>query len=375
MITTQAFNALLKTLEEPPPHLIFILATTEVQKIPATILSRCIRFDLRRVPTEQLTSHFQSILQKEKVTMSDSAVTLIARAAEGSVRDGLSMLDQAIALNPEGVGEDDVLAMLGLSDITKIYHLLQHIMAGDAPAAMTQYNDLVSLGAAPDMVMEQLMEAVHTMTKMGLDENYHRTSALSETEKNLSSDLYKKLSLPILTRAWQMLLKGLTELRTAPDAITAGEMLLIRLMMISNTPTPGELASIIREELDKPSVNAPVNAPANAPLNAPTNSGVNTKNNEGHVQQSQMKKTGAPAAQYSDKDDSQTSQPNLTDASGHDVENAGQPIPQAAKPSPKVQPPLLSFADLTAVVAQKDMRLSTDMRTGIRLITMRFSNR
>ncbi|MCX8515908.1 MAG: DNA polymerase III subunit gamma/tau, partial [Alphaproteobacteria bacterium] len=172
MITTQAFNALLKTLEEPPPHLVFILATTEVQKIPATILSRCVRFDLRRVPTDQLTRHFMTILAKEKITMAEAAVRLIARAAEGSVRDGLSMLDQAIALNPEGVVEEDVLAMLGLSDITRIYQLFTHLMAGESKLALQQYHDLIIAGASPDMLLEQLMAVVHHVTKMALDSDY-----------------------------------------------------------------------------------------------------------------------------------------------------------------------------------------------------------
>ncbi|MDI9313074.1 MAG: DNA polymerase III subunit gamma/tau [Hydrotalea sp.] len=330
MITTQAFNALLKTLEEPPPHLIFILATTEVQKIPATILSRCVRFDLRRVSVEQLTAHFKSILQKENITMSDSAITLIARAAEGSVRDGLSMLDQAIALNPSGVGEDDVLAMLGLSDITKIYHLLHHLMAGDAPSAMAQYHDLITLGGAPEMIIEQLMAAVHVMTKMALDEDYKNTNAISETEKNLSYDLLKKLSLPIMARVWQMLLRGLGEVRVAPDAITATEMLLIRLMLVGDAPTPDELIKTIKANPNAAVNNAP--SVTASPEPAPSNSMANMATE---------KKTAEPAITQSPIENNQT-QDNL------------------------------SFEDLVAMVAQKNMMLATNMRSNIRLIDYQF---
>ena len=326
MITTQAFNALLKTLEEPPPHLIFILATTEVQKIPATILSRCVRFNLRRVSVEQLTTHFKSILQKEKVTMSDSAITLIARAAEGSVRDGLSMLDQAIALNPSGVGEDDVLAMLGLSDITKIYHLLHHLMAGDAPSAMAQYHDLIALGAAPEIIIEQLMAAVHVMTKMTLDEDYKNTTSLSETEKNLSYDLLKKISLPTMARVWQMLLRGLGDVRVAPDAITATEMVLIRVMLVGDAPTPDELIKTIKANT--------ATAPATAMAEKKT---------------AESKVTSVA--------------PPTTSVDHHPNDN---------NPNAKVNDNKLSFEDLVAMVAAKNMMLAINMRASIRLINYQF---
>ncbi|MGI9461411.1 MAG: DNA polymerase III subunit gamma/tau [Alphaproteobacteria bacterium] len=313
MITPQAFNALLKTLEEPPPHLIFILATTEVQKIPATILSRCIRFDLRRIPSEQLTSHFAAILKNEKVTMSDSAIALIARAAEGSVRDGLSMLDQAIAINPEGVGEDDVLAMLGLSDISKIYHLIEHLMAGDAPQAINQYNDLVNCGGAPEMIIEQLMNTIHTMTKMKLDDQYHKTASLSETEKTQSHRLQQKLSMPLLARIWQMLLKGLSEIRIAPDPIIAGEMLLMRLMLVSDAPTPAELADAIKKK-------------------------------------------------------------NQTLSPQHDGQASASAPTMEKKTLADIDPDKVSFADLVAMVGKSDMRLATTMRSHIRLIDYQFPN-
>lgn len=252
MITNQAFNALLKTLEEPPPHLVFILATTEVEKLPTTIVSRCMRFDLQRLPIEKLIQHFEKIATSEKINFDKESLHLVARAAEGSVRDGLSILDQAIALNPDGLNAKDIMRMLGLSDKDKIFQLFSELMAGNAQHTLNHYQTLITFGASPDMLLTELMGIVHLVAKIALDKNYAQSPALTEIEKLEGLRLADLLPLPILARTWQMLLKGLEELRISPDPILAAEMILMRLLLVADKPTPQDLLQqLSNNSLDK----------------------------------------------------------------------------------------------------------------------------
>lgn len=240
MLSKAAFNGLLKTLEEPPPHVKFIFATTEIRKVPVTVLSRCQRFDLRRVDVAQLVEHFTRIVTTEGQEAEPEALTLIARAAEGSVRDGLSILDQAIAHGSGKVKAVDVLAMLGLADRGRIYDLLEAVLGGKTKDAIEQLGALYADGADPLQILGDLAEAVHAASRIkaaGEDS----ASALSGTERARAKALADRFSMPALARAWQMLLKGLEEVARAPRAMTAVEMLIIRMCYAADLPSPEDL--------------------------------------------------------------------------------------------------------------------------------------
>ncbi len=252
MLSKQAFNGLLKTLEEPPPHVKFIFATTEVHKVPVTILSRCQRFDLKRVSAERLMSHFAQIAEKEGVTISEAALALIARAAEGSVRDGLSLLDQAIAHGGGQVSAEDVQNMLGLSDRSRIFALLESLLGGKAAEALDRFQALYEDGADPQRVLTELAALVHGISRTKATGEPGDT-ALGEAERARMKDMAEKLSIPVLARSWQMLLKGLTETAQAPDPKAAAEMILIRLAYVADLPPPAEIARLLTETAANPS--------------------------------------------------------------------------------------------------------------------------
>jgi DNA polymerase-3 subunit gamma/tau len=239
MLSKNAFNALLKTLEEPPQHVKFLFATTEVSKVPVTVLSRCQRFDLRRIPAEKLAAHFGEVAAKEGVEVEPEALALIARAAEGSARDGLSILDQAIAHGSGGVTAEQVRAMLGLSDRGAIRHLLGLLLAGDAPASLAALRDQYDLGVEPGAVLRGLLESVHGITraKVGGVED----PAQSAEERDAYSGWASRLSYAAVHRLWQLLLKGLAEVHGAPMPLEAAEMALLRVIHASELPDPGAL--------------------------------------------------------------------------------------------------------------------------------------
>ncbi len=242
MLSKGAFNALLKTLEEPPGHVKFIFATTEVRKVPVTVLSRCQRFDLRRVDVPVLVAHFQKIVGLEGAQADDDALALIARAAEGSVRDGLSILDQAIAMGAGSVTSDAVRAMLGLADRGRIFDLLEATLSGTPKAALEEFIALHQDGGDPIQLLRDLADVVHAVTRaktLGADA---AGDGLSKTEQERAGDLAGKLSVAILSRAWQMLVTGLEEAGKAPNARAAAEMVLIRLAFTADLPTPEQLA-------------------------------------------------------------------------------------------------------------------------------------
>ena len=243
MMSKPAWNALLKTLEEPPAHVKFLFATTEVDKVPVTVLSRCQRFDLRRIPTDLLATHFAGVCEAEGVTAESEALALIARAAEGSARDGLSILDQAIAhadLEGQGVTAGAVREMLGLSDRGAVRDLLALLLAADAPGALTALRRQYDLGVDPLGVVRALLEAVHavTLVKVGATADL----AQSAEERDAYLDWAARLSFPTLHRLWQLLLKGHDEIARAALPIEAAEMALLRVIHASSLPDPGELA-------------------------------------------------------------------------------------------------------------------------------------
>jgi DNA polymerase-3 subunit gamma/tau len=254
MLSKQAFNGLLKTLEEPPPHVKFVFATTEIRKVPVTVLSRCQRFDLRRIETGELVALLKTIAGKEGVKIEDAALALVARAAEGSARDSLSLLDQAIAHSLGGEGGDEgaitaemVRAMLGLADRGRVLDLFEKLMGGKIADALADLNELYDRGADPLAVMQDLLETAYFLTRIKVAPNAEGFFDGSSSEGRRAAEMAGKLGMPALTRAWQMLLKGLVEVRDATRPIAACEMALIRLAYAADLPPTDRL---VRDLLD-----------------------------------------------------------------------------------------------------------------------------
>jgi DNA polymerase-3 subunit gamma/tau len=258
MLSKNAFNALLKTLEEPPPHVKFIFATTEVNKVPVTVLSRCQRFDLRRVPAETLVDHFAGIVAAEGSSAEPEALALIARAAEGSVRDGLSLLDQAIAHAGGTITAEAIRAMLGLADRGAVRQLFGLALAGDAAGTLAAITAQHDLGLDPEMLLRELLELVHAITRQKLAPA--DDPALSIEERATLGDWAGRLSFPALHRLWQLLLKGLAEVQAAPVPLQAAEMALLRLIHASELPDPADLVKRLMQA-DGAAPAAPVAAP------------------------------------------------------------------------------------------------------------------
>ncbi len=250
MLSKSAFNALLKTLEEPPEHTKFIFATTEIRKIPVTVLSRCMRFDLARVPVELLNEHLSAIAKKEKVKIKDDALTLISNSAEGSVRDALSLLDQAIGISNKGDAIDVglVSSMLGVADSAAMYDLFSDIVEGKPKEAIEQIRAMYMAGADPVTILQDLLEMSHFITQLKVIPEMASAPHLAETDVKRGKDMAAKLSIPYLSRMWQMLLKGVQEAQYAPNSLVAAEMILVRLTYVSDAPTPGDLIKKIQSE-------------------------------------------------------------------------------------------------------------------------------
>lgn len=245
MLSKGAFNALLKTLEEPPEHVKFIFATTEIRRVPVTVLSRCQRFDLRRVEVPSLVKHFASITQQEGASADDDALRLIARASEGSVRDGLSILDQAIAMGQGQVTTEAVRAMLGLADRGRIFDLLELLLSGKVADALAAFEALHRDGADPVQVLSDLSETVHATARIQAAGTEAVSSAMSGEERGRAGALAETLSVPLLARVWQLLLKGIEEAGRAPNPVAAVEMVLIRIAHTADLPTPDEIIKAI----------------------------------------------------------------------------------------------------------------------------------
>ena len=241
MLTPQAFNALLKTLEEPPPHAKFVFATTEIRKVPITVLSRCQRFDLRRVDAALLVKHLQGIAGKEAIEAEPEALGLIARAAEGSVRDSLSLFDQAIAHAAGLVRAEDVRQMLGLADRTRVIDLFEALMRADIAAALAELRSQYDSGADPAMVLGDLAEFTHFVTRVKIVPALADDVSLMEAERVRGRAFATKLSMRVLARCWQMLLKGIGEVEAAGRPVDAAEMVLVRIAYAADLPTPDEV--------------------------------------------------------------------------------------------------------------------------------------
>ena len=249
MLSRNAFNALLKTLEEPPPHVKFIFATTEIRKVPVTVLSRCQRFDLRRIPVALLAAHFDKVARAEGVEAEPEAVAAIARAADGSVRDGLSLLDQAIAQGDGGpVTAAQVADMLGVADRGQIFDLMEAVLEGRAADALALTDRANELGVDLGVLLGDLLELTHTLSRLKTAPALRTSQELAELERGRGAALADRIGIPVLGRAWQMLLKGTAEIEAAPDRRAAAEMILIRLCYVADLPPPGELVRRLQSQ-------------------------------------------------------------------------------------------------------------------------------
>jgi DNA polymerase-3 subunit gamma/tau len=328
MLSKAAFNGLLKTLEEPPPHVKFIFATTEIRKVPVTVLSRCQRFDLRRVDAALLTKHFAHIVKAEGQKAEAEALSLIARAAEGSVRDGLSILDQALAHGGGKLKAADVLAMLGLADRGRIYDLLDAILSGSPKAALELLEALHADGADPVQIVSDLAEAVHGATRIKAA-GAEAVPQLSAGERERAAAIAQRLTMGALARAWQMLLKGLDEVARAPRSLTAAEMLMIRMCYAADLPPPDEIIRRLTGKTAAQTKSEPSDNESRSEASVPDSSGP-----EG---------AGGPRRRVAGSDIGPAPEPQVEDEQA---------------PPPATAPRLESFAALVALAAEKrDVRL------------------
>ncbi|UVF20623.1 DNA polymerase III subunit gamma/tau [Microvirga terrae] len=325
MLSEKAFNAFLKTLEEPPPHAKFIFATTEIRKVPVTILSRCQRFDLRRIEADKLVAHLGRICAAEGVQADQEALAAIARAAEGSARDSLSLMDQAIAHGAGVVTPDTVRDMLGLADRTQVIDLFEAVMRGDVPAAFAGLRAQYDAGADPAVILSDLAAFSHVVTRLKLISEAAKDPALSEIERTRGTDFAQTLSVRTLSRAWQILLKGIPEVQSSNRPIAAAEMVIVRLAYAADLPTPDEALRALKD-------GGPV--PAGGPsAPGPRSSGPAT--------------SGSMALA--------TSQPHP------------QPRPQGAQPEPTMR--LRRFEDVVALAGEKrEIVLKAQLERDVRLV-------
>ena len=348
MLSEKAFNAFLKTLEEPPEHAKFVFATTEIRKVPVTVLSRCQRFDLRRVDSDVLMAHLANIANKEGVATEPEALGLIARAAEGSVRDSLSLFDQAIAHAAGTVRAEDVRQMLGLADRTRVIDLFQSLASGDIAAAFKEFRDQYDTGADPVVVLSDLAEFVNFVTRVKVVPSTADNLALGETERTRGRDFAAKLSMRVLSRMWQMLLKGIAEVQSATRPQAAAEMVLVRIAYVSDLPTPDEAIKMI----DANGGSSPTlggNGVGNAAPRAPS-AMLSSGSDEG----SQLRAVAS------------SSRPAL-DTSPRPQMIAPAPAPVEAAPVRR----LMTFAEVVALAGEKrDLQIKSALEADMRLVRM-----
>lgn len=291
MLSKAAFNGLLKTLEEPPPYVKFIFATTEIRKVPITILSRCQRFDLRRVDPETLQTYLGGILEKEGISFEPDALQLIIRAGEGSVRDNLSLMDQAIAHSGGDIKAETVRQMLGLADRALTLDLFETLMKGDAASALEQLRHQYDAGADAATIVTDLAATTHLVTRLKVVPGADKDPVLTPDEKTRGKEMAQKLNIRVLSRTWQILNKGIAEINNAHDAVQAAEMVLIRLAYAADLPTPDEL---IKKLGDMP---AGVGASApNSPPSRPTGGGAMQASGGGTARMQAVSVNHAPQA-------------------------------------------------------------------------------
>jgi DNA polymerase-3 subunit gamma/tau len=341
MLSTAAFNAFLKTLEEPPEHAKFVFATTEIRKVPVTVLSRCQRFDLRRVDADVLMKHLGNIAAKENVEVEPEALGIIARAAEGSVRDSLSLFDQAIAHAAGTVRADAVRQMLGLADRTRVIDLFDSLARGDIASAFREFREQYDTGADPIVVLSDLAEFVNFVTRVKAVPATADNVAFGETERLRARDFAAKLSMRVLSRMWQMLLKGIAEAQAATRPAAAAEMVLVRIAYVADMPTPDEAIRMLEQNGGSSPVIAGNAAPARtAP--APTVSA---------VPPSPTRATSAPRAS--------------AEASARPQMTAPSPDAQAAPAALRIA----SFPELVALAGEKrDLLTKAALEADVRLV-------
>ena len=336
MLSGAAFNALLKTLEEPPPHAKFIFATTEIRKVPVTVLSRCQRFDLRRVDAALLVKHLEDIAAKEKIEAEPAALALIARAAEGSVRDALSLLDQAISHAAGEVKAENVRQMLGLADRVRIVDLFEALMKGDAAAALKELREQYDIGADPAVVLSDLAEFTHFVTRVKVVPAVADDISLSEAERVRGRAFAGQLSMRVLARAWQMLLKGLNEVQAAGRPLDAAEMVLVRIAYAADLPTPDEVIRSLGE--------------GGEAVSRPQGNGG---------------ATAAPAQSFTPRYDAPRGSPRSSAAASPRM--AEQPQIEQAQAAPTLS--INSFAELIALAAEKrDVQAKLALQNDVRLV-------
>ncbi len=326
MLSTNAFNALLKTLEEPPAHVKFIFATTEIRKVPVTILSRCQRYDLRRIEPEVMMAHLSRILGHENAAVAPDALALITRAAEGSVRDALSLLDQAIAHGAGETSATQVRAMLGLADRGRVLDLFDMVMRGDAAAALAELSGQYAEGADPMAVLRDLAEITHWLSVIKITPSAADDPTIPPDERDRGRDMAQRLPMRVLSRTWQMLLKALEEVALAPNAMMAAEMVVIRLTHVSDLPDPETLIKRLQTGQPAPATasGSATAAPSQSPAPAP---------------RAQM---SAPASQVT--------------ASGHALALHAAPV-------------LATFDAVVALISEKrDITLLVEVETNLRLV-------
>ena len=344
MLSGAAFNALLKTLEEPPPHAKFIFATTEIRKVPVTVLSRCQRFDLRRVDVSELVKHLGSIAGKEGIQTEPEALALIARAAEGSVRDSLSLFDQAIAHAAGSVRAQDVRQMLGLADRTRVIDLFEALMKGDVAKALAELRDQYDSGADPSVVLADLAEFSHFVTRVKIVPAVADDISLGESERTRGRAFATTLSMRVLSRTWQMLLKGITEVQAAGKPIAAAEMVLVRIAYVADLPTPDEAIRLLDD-----------NNGSARPQGA---NGGNTAS------------PSAPSAQRMDAPRGGGPRAALASAPSLEPRPAGDPMARVSEAAP-AQPAMVigTFEELIALAAEKrDIQTKMALQRDVRLV-------
>ncbi len=336
MLSSGSFNALLKTLEEPPAHVKFIFATTEIRKVPVTILSRCQRFDLRRIEPETMLAHLSGILAREGVSVAPDALAMIVRAAEGSVRDALSLMDQAIAHGGGETSAEDVRAMLGLADRARVFDLLDLILRGEAAAALDELSAQYADGADPAAVLRDLAEATHWLSVVKITPAAADDPTIPPAERDRGREMAARLPMRVLSRMWQMLLKSLEEVAHAPNAMMAAEMAVIRMTHVADLPDP---EALMRRLADAPATGG--GPPARTPAAPPPARGA-----------------GAPMAQ---------ALPRSAPAPA-----TGGATALARAPAAEAEVSLAAFGSFEAVLdlirQRRDMRLLMEVETGLRLV-------
>ena len=359
MLAKGAFNALLKTLEEPPAHVKFIFATTEIRKVPVTVLSRCQRFDLRRIDQTLLAEHFRKIAEKENAVVEESALSMIARAADGSVRDGLSLLDQAIAHCNANVGEEQVRDMLGLADRGQTFDLFDEIMKGNAAKALDILDQLHQAGADPIIILQDLLELSHWLTRIKVVPDSAQNSLISEMERVRGLEMSQKLMMSSLARSYQMLLKGLDEVRNAPHPQQACEMVIIRLCYIAELPGPSDLLQKLKNQ---PS--------ASGSMPSSTGKGSGTAHPQAHggshVEMTYAMAQGQNAYPSDPNATSSNVNPQMRVVNGGLCTPIAKPLVNPAKPDPQ------SFQEVVDLSEQEqEIILKTNLMHNVHLVSFR----